>query len=95
MNKPSNKEKIEMLEKEANLILKKIVVYLTIWGSIIAFVIKNFDFQFSISKHSEIYIYFLIIPISKGIANFLYWLWESLERLKDIEVEIKNINIRN
>jgi len=87
------KIKIEMLEKEANLIFKQIVVYLTILGSIIAFIIKNVSIQI---KSEEFINWFLLLsgPLGIVLGNFMYWLLNSIKRLKNIKEEIEKINIR-
>jgi len=89
----NEKDKIEMLEKEANLIFKQIVVYLTIIGSIIAFIIKNISIQI---KYEEFKNLLLLFSGSLGIVlgNFMYWLLDSLKRLKEIKTEMERINER-
>ena len=87
------KIKVEILEKETNLIFKQIVVYLTILGSIIAFLIKNISFQINIEELLK-----WLLPFSSllGIVlgNFMYWLFTSIKRLKNIKLEIERINKR-
>lgn len=89
------RKKVEMLEKEANLILKQIVIYLTIWGSIIAFTIKLVDFK-AIVDFINIGYFLAFFP---ALAFFAYasfyfagWIYTSIFRIREIIAEIKRIN---
>ena len=65
----SNKEKVDMLEKEANLLLKELVVYLGILGSVIVFLVKNLTIgifplnEDSLEIQISIFFIFLIVII--------------------------------
>jgi len=87
------KIKIEMLEKEANIIFKQIIIYLTILGSIIAFLIQNISIQIKLENVSNL-LFILVLPLGIILGNFMYWLSNSIERLKEIKAEMQRINKR-
>ena len=99
-NNLSSKDKIEMLEKEANLLLKELVVYLTILGSVIMFFFKNLTFNIDkTQKISEIEVMILIfltfiLAMFCGniLGSFLFWITSTIDRLKEIKENIRRLN---
>ena len=89
------RQKVEMLEKEANIILKQIVIYLTIWGSTVAFLIKLIDFK-TISDFFNLQHLLTLFPLFVFFAylsfSFAEWIYTAIFRVREVLMEIKRIN---
>ena len=99
MDSLTDKEKVEILEKEANLILKELAFILTIIGSLLLFFINHLDFSNMLGKISKmsqaeifsilqfVLYFFLIIWATIG-----FYIADEAKRFLKIKREIQRIN---
>ena len=88
-------EKMEMLNKESDFIIKQITLYTAIWGSVIMFLFKYLDINIvKLTFLKEYFFIFLLLFIYIGIvlSNFIIWLKNSINRLKKIRKKMEEIN---
>ena len=90
------KTKIEMLEKEANLIFKQIVFFITVGGAIISFLIHNISFNLNLGKSISISDFILLLIdiclVIIFIGKLTNWLFVKINRLNQLNEKIGDLN---
>jgi len=98
MDNLTNKDKIDMLEKEANLLLKEFLAYLMMIGSVIVFLLEKITITPLKQFDAGLFFIFGLIAIIGAIlfaflfSNFLIWFFDNIKRINEIKNKIKRIN---
>ena len=91
----TDKDKIEMYEKEASLLLKEIALVVTVAGSLIVFVVNHIDFE-SLAKLDEKQLNGVVTAAVYAMLifwfNFGYRLVSTIERYASLKKKIERIN---
>ncbi|MCF6207443.1 MAG: hypothetical protein L3J47_11225 [Sulfurovum sp.] len=97
----SNRILVDMLEKEASIIIKQIALCSTMWGSVFVFLLKSFGMTlpglfsgWTDNSSEEMRIIYNMLFGFAGIlfSEYVLWVWMSAGRIRDIREKIERIN---